>query len=282
MIWQGAENLSLSHNMEGLGRTLLHQGKEVDTGHWQSLTDVPHTKTRELQNIVVEYRVPYSQPQLAAEVHPNLPWAEDHFLERVEGAPLNPGKQFVNWPWYRGGVEGHKASGQFSHTYMERYWPKEAGDPVLPYLGAEGYIDSVRHPQIGIRYAYGDLFDVVSLLAKHPGTRQAYLPVWFPEDTGAVHGERVPCSIGYHFMWRGQVLFCNYYMRSCDFLRYLRDDIYLTCRLMQWVCKELSNYKDIGENAPRPGELTMMIGSLHIFEGDLPKMRKMYDTPLTG
>jgi Thymidylate synthase len=275
VIWTGLRNLSLSANMEGLGRTLLNEGKDVDTGHWQSLEGVPHVKTRELQNVAVEYQVPYSQSQLAAEVHANQPWAEDHFLERVGGEPLNPGEQFKNWPWYRGGVEDHKAQGQFSHTYMERYWPKGAGSD-----GLGGH--QTEETREGIRYPYGDLFDVVQLLAKYPGTRQAYLPVWFPEDTGAVHGERVPCSIGYHFLWRGNKLYCNYYMRSCDFLRYLKDDIYLTCRLMQWVCQQLSNFKEVGEHAPIPGELTMLIGSLHIFEGDLPKMERLYATPLTG
>lgn len=283
MIWEGRRNLSLSANLEGLGRTLLHEGSEVDTGHWQSLEGVPHTQTRELQNVAIEYRIPYSQPQLAAEVHPNMPWAEDHFLERVSGEPLNPGEQFRNWPWYRGGVEDHKQTGQFSHTYMERYWPKKAKQVYdRPPRNKLEEIQLYTPYMEGIRYPYGDLNDVVALLAKHPGTRQAYLPVWFPEDTGAVHGERVPCSIGYHFLWRGKELHCNYYMRSCDFLRYLRDDIYLTCRLVQWVCKELSNFEKIGENAPIPGELTMLIGSLHVFEGDMPKMKREYGTTITG
>ena len=30
--------------------------------------------------------------------------------------------------------------------------------------------------------------DVIDLLEREPFTRQAYLPIWFPEDTGAFHG----------------------------------------------------------------------------------------------
>jgi thymidylate synthase len=77
-------------------------------------------------------------------------------------------------------------------------------------------------------------------------------------------------------------LHCNYFIRSCDFLRYLRDDMYLTCRLTQWMCENL--WQELPERAGEPilgmeyvpGDLTMFIGSLHIFEGDLPKMRRLY------
>jgi hypothetical protein len=68
---------------------------------------------------------------------------------------------------------------------MERYWPK-----YINWAQDEEPQDAM----FGIRYNYGDLNDVVDLLARSPATRQAVLPVWFPEDTGAVHGERVPCS----------------------------------------------------------------------------------------
>lgn len=274
----------------GFDSAVLHMGKDllssppVDTGHWQSLENVPHTATRELRNVLIEYPIPPDMGTLKSEILPNLEWAEDHFQERVSGVPLNPGEEYKNWPWYKGGVEDHKATGQFSHTYMERYWPKSAGDP-WPVWGSG--VDE-PFPRHGIRFNYGDLNDVVSLLSKHPGTRQAYLPVWFPEDTGAVHGERVPCSIGYHFLLREGRLHCNYYIRSCDFLRYLRDDIYLTCRLTQWMCDQLDTaFEDIPRpdnvedpatyfNYPIPGDLSMLIGSLHIFEGDLPKMRRLY------
>lgn len=264
---------------------------EVDTGHWQGLKNVPHTKTRELPYANFKYHIPETVSELQEEVKPNMPWAEDHFQERVSGEPLNPGEQYKNWPWYKGGVEDHKKDGTFSHTYMERYWPKQAG-----YEDPESLLESIqqyRRTLEGVRYPYGDLQDVVNLLAREPTTRQAYLPVWFPEDTGAcgTENQRVPCSLGYHFMMRDGYLDCMYHMRSCDLIRYFRDDVYLTCRLVQWVLAQLQGLEvdelDLGElgrdtqedglwGRVKPGTLHMTIASLHIFEGDVPMLRKRY------
>jgi FAD/FMN-containing dehydrogenase len=247
-----------NHVYHLLDSTPLH------TGEWQSL-DTSGSKahaTYELLNVRFPWtNVPDSIADLQQIVKPNLPWAENHFRERVSGHPLNPGVEYANWPWYKNNVDTHRADGTFSHTYMERYWPKDAND---------GDINGEQHK--GIRYLYGDLADVADLLIKAPLTRQAYLPVWFPEDTGAVHGERVPCSLGYHFIIRDGLLHCNYYIRSCDIVRHFRDDVYLTARLMQWVCRRYNGRGDDsshpGPNMIQPGELNMHITSLHAFVGD--------------
>lgn len=258
-----------------IGSDLLN-ARLVNTGHWQGLKDVPQTQTRELQNIVIDYQIPNSNKQLIEDVQPNLPWAEDHFQERVGGVPLNPGVQYKNWPWHRGNVEAHQTETKFSHTYMERFWPKNAS-PMWNEVGCQ------TDAAYGIRYNYGDLNDVVALLAREPYTRQAVLPVFFPEDTGAHHGGRIPCTLYYHFMLREGRLNINYSIRSCDFLRHFRDDIYMAARLCQWMLDQLST--GVAEDTskvwnplmyPKPGVLTMMIHSLHIFEGDLPKMRREY------
>jgi len=273
-------------------------GEIVDTGHWQGLRDVPHTRTVELQNVTMEMGITESPLAWAAFTKPNLPWAEDHFHERVAGEPLNPGEQYKNWPWYRGGVESHKktccenprpgplvkerclgcgqllkATGQFSHTYMERFWPKEVGD--YQFNGGN----------FGIRYELGDLNDVVSILERDPGTRQAYLPIWFPEDaTASLQDQRVPCSLGYHFMLRQGQLHCMYTMRSVDFVRYLADDLYMAGRLVQWIIKELVD-REFATHEEKmtheylwdgvtPGKLLFTAASLHAFEGDIPKLRR--------
>lgn len=245
----------------------LMDALRVDTGHWQAVENVPMTQTRELRGVLLKYDIPVSVEELQAEIKPNLPWAENHFYERISGTPLNPGAQYKKWPWYQGNVENHKPEGKFSHTYMERYWPTQAG--------------SLHDGQSinGIRFRYGNLWDVVNLLARQPYTRQAYLPVWFPEDTGAHHRQRVPCSLGYHFIQREGKLHCFYSMRSCDFVRYLRDDIYLTSRLVQWLIHMVGHYSDEAKTDwldVKPGELSMTISSLHIFEGDIPKLMREY------
>lgn len=237
-------------------------GREVDTGHWQALENVPLTNTIELTDVAFQYLIPQHWNELAADVKPSTPWAEAQFLERVSGKPLNPGETFQLWPYYRGNVERHKEQGQFSHTYMERFWPRAAGyEPPIWDDVASGLWSGRK----GIRYRYGDLHDVLNLLAKYPTTRQAYLPVWFPEDTGAHHGERVPCTLGYHLMMRDRQLHINYPIRSCDFIRHFADDVYLAARLCQWVLAMLQESGEERWQDVIPGRLSMYIFSLHVF-----------------
>lgn len=203
-------------------------------------------------------------------IAPNLPWADDHFEERVSGYPLNPGHEWSNWPW-ASSADKFRTDGMFNHTYAERYWPRWANKMGPIKSVAESRSNATMsnnwkapEPHRGIRYIYGDLNDVVQQLIKDPLSRQAVLPVFFPEDTGAVHGDRVPCSIMYHFMVRQDRLDIFYYLRSCDFVRHFRDDIYLTLRLQFWMIDQLNN-AGIGVS---PGEFMMQMGSLHIFRND--------------
>lgn len=200
-------------------------------------------------------------------IKPNLPWADDHFDERVCGMPLNPGEQWKHWPWGQNANRFLDEKGQFNHNYMERYWPKFAG----PYTddGEIRVVNAVTRgwePNAGIRHNYGDLSDVVDLLERDPLTRQAYLPIFFPEDTGAVHGDRLPCSLGHQFLLRNGQFHHTYYIRSCDFIRHFRDDIYLSLRLHLWMLDQLRGspvWRDI-----KPGFFTMHITSLHMFVND--------------
>jgi thymidylate synthase len=107
----------------------------------------------------------------------------------------------------------------------------------------------------------GDLGDLVELLRRSPNTRQAYLPVFFPEDTGAHHGERIPCTLGYHFQQREGVLSMWYFLRSCDYTRHFRDDCFLAIGLLDYLIKEVNpNWKR--------GVFHMVIPSLHMFIND--------------
>jgi thymidylate synthase len=152
---------------------------------------------------------------------------------------------------------------------MERYWPKYAGNPFYYPGNSESQDATVIQ---GIRYEYGDLRDVVELLANDPYTRQAYLPVWFPEDTGG-GSKRAPCTIGYHFMMREDKLDINYHIRSCDFIRHFRDDIYLTVRLQLWVLEQCRKLNPQWDDVTL-GRFDMQIGSLHVFRNDYLMMGK--------
>jgi len=159
--------------------------------------------------------------------------------------------------------------GVFTHTYQERFWPKDYERKTL------GYDANRIQKRRGIRYEWGDLSDVVEHLLNEPFTRQAYLPIFFPEDTGAKHGGRIPCTLGYHFMLRGHRMHCWYDIRSCDAVRHFRDDVYLTCRLVYWVLDQLARL-EAGRKphrAPywrdvRPGTLYFCAHSFHYHKGD--------------
>lgn len=238
---------------------LLENGLVIDRSEWQGVRDDrPQTKVLEIHDVRFQLPVDAGIESWQNNVKPNLPWAEDHFQERVSGEALNPGEQYKNWPWYEQGVEEHKPGGKFSHTYMERFWPKKA--VALPH---------------GIRFAIGDLEDLVLLLKDRPFTRQAYLPIWFPEDLWAARrGDRVPCTLGYHFQAIPRAnetidLNITYNMRSCDFYRYLRDDVYMAGRLLQWVSSKVGML---------PRNLTVNIANLHIFSAETERLKQEHKT----
>lgn len=232
----------------------------VGVGEWQSIQnkDLPQANTIEVEDFSFKVYLPEDVNEWARRVLPNLPWAEEHFQERISGLPHNPPPSAARWPYAQQNNSQFKSEEKFSHTYPERIWPKWAAE----WPHSDGL--EINH---GIRYDYGDLDDVIRLLRERPGTRQAYLPIWFPEDTGAVEGQRVPCTLGYHFLVRNGQLKIVYYIRSCDFYRHFRDDVYMAGRLGQYVAESVG---------AKPSSLVMHISSLHIFEPERQKVRAEY------
>lgn len=257
----------------------LYHSTPVTRGEWQSQRiEMPMLENL---HVIADMPIPATIEAAQEMTGARIPWAEDHFLERVGGKPLNPSPSEQWWPFRKKSEDGdtnkeHKSEGAaFSHTYPERMWPKSANADA-------GYDmhDGIVH--WGIRFQYGDLMDVVNQLVNAPLTRQAYLPIWFPEDTGAVHGKRVPCTLGYHFIIQDGVLDVSYFMRSTDLLRHFQDDIYMAMRLGQWVVDKVNqgmhdrwdepqynSYLNPQEDL-KVGKLIFHTSNLHIFEGDKP------------
>lgn len=258
--------------------SLKHYGAKVDTGKWQGIATEgkPDLITQEILNL--DFEIPLErgswhdgdklswQDELAIETGCNVDWADEHFMERVSGVPLNPDPSHERWPWWHGQDSTTKFNGMFSHTYSERFWPKQAAD-----LTEHGFFPP--NGRKGIRYEYGDLNDVLTMLENDPWTRQAYLPIFFPEDTGAVHGGRIPCTLGYHFLLRDKKLHIWYEIRSCDAVRHFRDDIYLAARLCGWVIEQLferelrSDKEQVWVDVD-PGSLYFKAHSFHVHMGD--------------
>lgn len=263
---------------EGLTSRFKVLSKRVETQRWQGMK-IDGRKdmiTYELMNeaIAVPLFGVEDLEHWRKDIRPNLPWADDHFLERVCGAPLNPGTQWANWPWAVS-ADKHRQSGSdvkmFNHTYMERLWPRYAGE-CGPLLRAEIFLEWVKSGlglgkvHRGIRGEYGDLGTLIDKMAWEGDSRQLYIPLYFPEDTG-LEG-RMPCTLGYQFMVREGALHIWYPLRSCDFYRHWADDCYLAVRLLLWAldqCRERNptDWKDIV-----PGTFSMHCTSLHIFMND--------------
>lgn len=239
------DSLSPDKSQLFIAEHMLTHCVPIQRTSWQS-TNAP-SPARELHNVVMEFPVPDSLQQWQDLCQPDLPWAEEHFQERVSGQPLNPPPSFIRWPWHSA-EEASKfltENKKFDHTYPERYWPRDNLDE-----------EQTR---------YGDLNDIVRLLRKDTWTRQAYLPVWFPEDTGTTSGQRVPCTLGYQLIRNGPTLDCNYFLRSCDLTRHYKNDVYLTGRLLQWMVENVQDK----EGLPYAGTLTVFITNLHLFTADV-------------
>lgn len=239
-------SMTPSKSQQFLAEKMMAHTVPVERSSWQG-TSAP-SPAHELRNAVLEWAVPDSISQWQDMCLCDTSWAEEHFQERVSGTPLNPTPSYVRWPWHsqQEAERFIREGGKFDHTYPERFWPQR----------------SLRGDDFGIDQ--GDLDCVVSLLKRDTWTRQAYLPVWFPEDTGAIHGQRVPCTLGYHFIRNGPQLDANYFLRSCDLTRHYLNDVYLAGRLLQWVTDGAQNK----EGLPYPGTLTLFISNLHLFTQD--------------
>jgi hypothetical protein len=258
---------------------MRRSSRPVHTARWQGsdISQRPEARMRELLNVIVE--VPLdgeeSLDHWRTDVRPNLPWADDHFeRERVGGQPLNPGKEWANWPFALRADKFRDAGERFNHTYMERLWPKYArrtDDGALP-AAVDGrlrrYPETDPRPKFGVAWHYGDLEDLVDLLAKEPDTRQAWIPLFFPEDTGVGDGGRKPCTLGYQVIVRDGAAHIYYPLRSCDLRRHWRDDAYMAVRLLLWIVDRCRERNAVAWSTIGPGTIVMHHTSLHCFEND--------------
>ena len=236
---------TIKDHIADMRQYLIDDGQTIKTQSWQGST--PLGNMVEVLHLSTMIPMEEDEDTVASETNARMPWAKEHFGERVGGEPLNPPPSFTRWSR---NLEEYFAKGfdKFSHSYPERMWSKGL--------------------HTGIRYDIADLNTLVKVLKKDPTTRQAFLPFFFPEDlTASLQGERVPCSLGWHFIVRNDRLDVMYALRSCDAFRHLHHDIYFTNMLAIWV-KEKTGL-DV-----HLGEIHLVITSLHCFEGDISLYKK--------
>lgn len=188
------------------------------------VADNPDYATKELQNYIYTVINPMASVET---LQVSRPWVDQEFAERIALEPVNPGTAYKSRDevWQEFIHEG-----KFSYTYSERL--------------------------------YHQLNAIIKELKRHPNSRQLYLGIWeATKDVPYIGGSgRVPCSLGYLFQLRDNRLNITYFMRSCDMITHMSNDIYLACKLMKYVADSA------GVN---PGNFTHFIGSLHAYAKDM-------------
>jgi thymidylate synthase len=185
-------------------------------------SDAAHSEVYELPS----YSYIVYEPNSEEVPGTSQPWAVEEFEERLL-PDINPGTAYLKreeiWKSFLNDWD------KFDYTYSERL-----------------------HPYLEI---------VIKLLKDNPSTRQAFLPVFDSYDLFHIGGEkRIPCSIGYHFIIRENKLHMTYLQRSADFVTHFANDVYLACKLGEYVAEQI----EMGL-----ATFTHWIGSLHVFTGDV-------------
>src|SRR3990167_3214235 len=153
-------------------------------------------------------------------------WAEAEFSERISLQNLNPGEA---WKLRDDVWREFLHSGKLAYTYSERI--KEQAEKII------------------------DEFSV------NPTTRQAYLSIWDPNiDIDKMGKERVPCSLGYHFMIRDGEMECRYMIRSNDLFTHFAYDVWLAIALQEYIANAVG---------VEVGRFEHYICSLHAYRKDL-------------
>ena len=228
---------SLKHGLYNLRKTLNDYGYAIVTERWQG--DTKHPEFFETLHASEKFQMIPDYKKASEQLEATQPWADVHFDERVSGIPYNPPPSHTMW--LKDTDKYLSDDEAFSHSYPERMWCDDRD---------------------GIRFKWGNLDKAVELLKKEPTTRQCYIPIWFPEDiTAACEGERVPCTFGWHFMVRDNIVHCAYHMRSCDVRRHLMNDLYFANRLAIWINEK-------AELNAEMGILHFSATSLHCFNVD--------------
>lgn len=168
-------------------------------------------------------------------------WVEAEFEERVREFPMNPGDA---WKIRQDVWEEFLVRGQFEYTYNER-------------LNYRNNLDTI-----------------INELKRNNDSRQAWLPVFSPDDLQGIGGGfRLPCTLGYQFVIREGLLHIIYNQRSADIFTHFGNDVALAWRLKNYVAEKVG---------VQSGYLYHNITSFHAYQKDWGKLRSCLDDLLKG
>lgn len=156
----------------------------------------------------------------------------------------------------------------FAFAAAEPYWIL-SGSNLLNQIGQYGKMAPYSDDGYFMRGAYGpkiidQLPYICRTLADDDGSRQAVLNIWRerPEKS-----KDIPCTVAMQFMIRDGKLNCYTFMRSSDAIMGLPYDSILFSLVSAYVLSIRStHYAAVDVEL---GELTIFIGSAHVYERDL-------------
>lgn len=193
----------------------------------------------------------------------------------------------------------HDARLRVVTSRTRRFSPSYAAAEMLWYLSGEESVERVAHYAPQYRdlahpdgtapgYAYGarlgidvtggvatlgQLEDVISILGRDPGSRQAIAYVGDPTNARAAYQGRspdVPCTIALHFLIRGGALHLSVAMRSNDLWLGLPYDLFCFTTLQAIVA---------GRLGVPVGSYFHLANSLHLYERDREKVAEITPGP---
>lgn len=215
--------------MSEIKRDMSEMGVEVKT---KTVQDKDITGTDEYDTVeLMNYAYTVIQPRFE-DLTPTQPWADAEWEERLaglNGSPVNPGEAYKLWrdekhSWEDFLEDVHGVPLARTHYERETYDPNRVrfaySYPERLHVSAQ-----VRH--------------VIKRLREDPFSRQCYVSIWRPDmDALRFGNRRVPCSLGYHFMFRENRLHITYSMRSCELGTFFPNDQFFALKLLHHVADE--------------------------------------------
>lgn len=215
-------------------RDLKEMGVRVENTHMQDKEG--SFPTYELHN----YAYTVLEPRFS-DLKPVQPWCDLEWAHRVRGikgevemmtpAALARSDEFINWEDFIEKVPGKPD--QMAYTYGERF------------------AESTQ------------VLNVIDELQTNPESRQMFISLWNPTLDAVRFGvRRVPCTLGYHVLYRNNRLHMTYMMRSCDFLTHFQNDIWLAMQLQHYIVAHIR--QALPDAAP--GRFSHFINSFHVYQ----------------
>lgn len=241
---------------EEVKRDLAEMGTDVwpQTVHDKDITGTEEYATKELMN----YAYCVEKPKLSDIPVPNFGWLTAEWKDRKAGITGHPS------------MIGSSMFARKEATGDVITWTDmmEVGGKPIKFGEDPFALSEEQHVDTAFSYTYAErlavnrqVWQIIERLKKDKASRQLYISIWRPDiDSGRLGQRRIPCSLGYHFLYRKAKLHVTYTMRSCE----LGTHYYNDCWFAYALCQLIAEKCDV-----ETGSFTHFINSLHCYTKNL-------------